>query len=292
MTLIKQQKNGLIYHHNPHWNIPHGFFTRKISDNASDNDENIYKGLNCGIGSNDAPDRVQANLNHVCQTLLGNDANKSALALLHQYHSARLIAVPFAAHAIRAKNGRVKGDAMISMAGSDCKNLMGIMTADCVPVLFYDKQTGITAAAHAGWKGALAGVLESTITAMRAMYGMRYRDNAQNIEALIGPAIAQKSYQVGAEFYDNFIERDSNYQQFFIPDSDISDNGEKQTKYLFDLKNFVKHLLTQAGVHTITVSPDDTVAQEDDYFSYRRSCLRGEADYGRNISVIGFQLLS
>ena len=161
------------------------------------------------------------------------------------------------------------------------------MTADCVPVLFYDRQTGITAAAHAGWKGALAGVLESTITAMRAIHRMRCGEDTQNIEALIGPAIAQKSYQVGAEFYDNFINRNADYQQFFMPDNNMPGNSENQ-KYLFDLKDFVKHLLIQAGIDAIMVSPDDTVAQEDDYFSYRRSCQRGEPDYGRNISVIGF----
>ncbi|MCH9844610.1 MAG: peptidoglycan editing factor PgeF [Alphaproteobacteria bacterium] len=275
MTLIKQQKNGLVYYHNPDWDIPHGFFTRIINDDARDNSQNIYRGLNCGIGSDDAPDRVQANLNHVCQNFSAN-----SLSLLHQYHSAQVIAVPFVANILRTDDGRVKGDAMIGMVGNGCKNLMGILTADCVPVLFYDKQTGISAAAHAGWKGAFAGVLESTITAMRDK-------GAQNIEALIGPAIAQKSYQVGAEFYDNFINREADYQQFFMPDNKISDNGE-QAKYLFDLKIFVKHLLTQAGVNKIIVSDDDTAAQEDDYFSYRRSCLRGEPDYGRNISVIGF----
>ncbi len=293
MTLIKQQANGLVYYHNPDWDVPHGFFTRIINDNASDDSQDIYQGLNCGIGSDDAPDRVRANLTHVCQIF-----SIQTLSLLHQYHSARLIAVPFVSHMIRAKNGRVKGDAMIGMVGNGCSNLMGIMTADCVPVLFYDKQTGISACAHAGWKGALAGVLESTITAMRAMYGMRHREDAQNIEALIGPAIAQKSYQVGVEFYDKFITRDADYQQFFMPDNNMPDNNMPDNnmidssateKYLFDLKSFVKHLLTQAGVNKIIVSDDDTVAQEDDYFSYRRSCLRGEPDYGRNISVIGFR---
>ncbi len=268
MTLIKQQANGLVYHHNPDWDIKHGFFTRIIE--GGDNDDGIYHGLNCGIGSADKADRVSANLARVRDVF-----SVQEISLLYQYHSAQVIEVPFAADIPRTDSGRVRGDAMIGMVGSDCENLMGIMTADCVPVLFYDRQKGITAAAHAGWKGAFAGVLENTITAMK-------HKGAKNIEAMIGPAIGQKSYQVGVEFYDNFVSRDANYQQFFAPDADA------KQKYLFDIKSFVKHLLTQAGINVIAISPDDTCAQEADYFSYRRSCLRGEPDYGRNISVIGF----
>ena len=273
MTLIKQQANGLVYYHNPDWDIKHGFFTRIIHGDDGDS-KDIYQGLNCGIGSADKADRVQANLKRVCDVFSTKEAS-----LLYQYHSAQVIEVPFASDIPRTSDGRIKGDALIGKAHRDCKNLMGILTADCVPVLFYDRQSGITAAAHAGWKGAFAGVIENTITAMQ-------HKGAQNIEAMIGPAIGQKSYQVGIEFYDNFVKRDTDYQQFFAPDT-IVDNGAKQ-KYLFNLKSFVKHLLIQTGINVIKISPDDTCAQEVDYFSYRRSCLRGEPDYGRNISVIGF----
>ncbi len=271
--LIEKTYGALQCYQHPDWDIPHGFFTRK-----GGNSQGLYQGLNTGVGSQDVRTDILNNQSLIAKALLGDAYDETALYLLYQYHSAQVIETPFADHETYQPDGRIKGDAMVNNRHQNYQSngLMGIMTADCVPVLFYDRVNHIRAAAHAGWKGAFTNILKNTIHFMQIKGA-----DINHIQAAIGPSIAQKSYQVGAEFYQNFLEKSENYQQFFM--ADITHDK----KYLFDLVGFVAYLLQQAGIKQIAISNHDTCAEEDLFFSYRRSCLRHEADYGRNLSVIG-----
>jgi YfiH family protein len=152
--------------------------------------------------------------------------------------------------------------------------VLGILTADCVPVLFADTERPVIGAAHAGWKGARAGVIEATLAAMEALGAPRSR-----IEVLIGACIHQASYEVGPEFYANFDEETLENRQFFIPSA-------KEGHYRFDLSGYVTHKLRQAGIKAIHNIGHDTCAEEERFFSYRRCTLRGEPYGANNLSVI------
>jgi YfiH family protein len=151
---------------------------------------------------------------------------------------------------------------------------IGILTADCVPVLLADREAKVIGGAHAGWKGARGGVIEATVAAMVAL-GARL----DRIAAAIGPCIAQHSYEVGPEFPGRFLAEDKTNADFFIP-------AQRSGHSLFDIGGYVARRLEKCRVGTIQRSPNDTVTEEDSFFSYRRATLRGEADYGRGISVI------
>jgi YfiH family protein len=152
---------------------------------------------------------------------------------------------------------------------------LGILTADCVPVLFADPEAGVIGAAHAGWKGAVGGVLQETVAAMERLGAVRAR-----IGSGVGPAIAQKSYEVGPEFPQPFIERDRANARFFA-------TAARCRHFMFDLVGFVEQELRALGLGNVTVAGNDTCAEADDFFSYRRTTLAKEPDYGRQISVIG-----
>ncbi len=238
----------------------HGFLGR-----AGGLSNGIYAGLNVGLGSDDDRDAIIENRRRAKAAVLPD----SELVTLHQVHSADVATVtkPFALDA------RPHVDAMVT---DQPGLLLGILTADCVPVLFHDASAQVIGAAHAGWKGAIGGVTDNTIVAMEALGASR-----DNISCAIGPCIAQASYEVDAGFYQRFVEDDPANAGFF--------EAGQPDHFQFDIESYVADRLAKAGIAKIDKLALDTYAHEDRYYSYRRSCHRGEAGYGRQISLIGLR---
>jgi YfiH family protein len=237
----------------------HAFFGRSGGVSTG-----IYASLNCGPGSNDDRARVIEN-RHVALAALGS--SNSRLLTLYQVHGAETVEVREAWEMGRGP----KADAM---ATSIPGFALGILTADCAPVLLADTKAGIVGAAHAGWKGALAGIIESAVDAMEQLGAQRER-----IAAAIGPCISQRAYEVGEELRATVIANDSADAQHFVP-SDRNDH------WRFDLPAYAKTRLERAAVQSISIIPACTYAREADFFSFRRATHRGETDYGRQLSAI------
>lgn len=239
--------------------IRHAFFTRE--GGAS---QGIYASMNCGPGSKDDPQAVAANRARAMALM---DLPAEALITVHQQHTPDVVMVdgPW------PDNGRPVADAMVTTTPGLA---LGILTADCCPVLFADRRGGVVAAAHAGWKGAIGGVLDNTVERMVAA-GARKK----SIVAAIGPCIGQRSYEVGPEFPAPFLAEDSMNGDFFAP-------SNRPGHFLFDLPGYVSRKLSRLGVVDVTRMPADTCRDEARFFSYRRATLRGEPDYGRQLSVI------
>ena len=241
--------------------IRHGFFTR-----TGGVSEGIYAGLNVGIGSDDDKDRVIENRARVAAWF---DLPLERLATVHQVHSPDVVIVDEQS----AASERPKADAMVTnMPGI----VLGVLSADCGPILFADARAGVIGAAHAGWKGALHGVLENTIEAMVSLGADR-----TNITAVLGPSIGPKSYEVGPEFVANFRAVDPSYEDFFS----TSDNPGHA---MFDLPSFTIKRLTEAGVRADNLDLD-TYPDQERFFSYRRTTHAKEPDYGRQISAIAIR---
>ncbi|MFZ2995598.1 peptidoglycan editing factor PgeF [Sphingobium sp.] len=238
--------------------IPHGFAGRRGGVS-----QGIYAGLNVGIGSDDDPTAVAANRNLARDALLPD----AELITVRQVHSAEVLTVT---HAV-GKDERPAADAMVTDRPG---LLLGILTADCVPVLFADRTAGVIGAAHAGWKGAIGGVTDQTITAMEALGARR-----GSIVCAIGPCIVRSSYEVTLDFADRFERDEPNNARFFT----AGRWGHAQ----FDIAGYVASRLQDVGVRQIALLEEDTYTQPYRFFSYRRSCHSGEADYGRQISMIG-----
>ncbi len=240
--------------------VAHGFLGR-----AGGLSTGIHAGLNVGLGSDDDRDAILENRQRAKEAILPD----SELVTLHQVHSADVVTVtePF------ALDVRPHVDAMVTDKPG---LLLGILTADCVPVLFFDPSVQVVGAAHAGWKGAIGGVTDNTISAMEKLGASR-----ENISCAIGPCIAQASYEVDAGFQQNFVAKDPDNARFF--------EAGKPDHFQFDIESYVADRLTKAGIGTIDKLGLDTYANEDRYYSYRRSCHRGEAGYGRQISLIGLR---
>ncbi|MFW0777595.1 MAG: peptidoglycan editing factor PgeF [Rickettsiales bacterium] len=240
-------------------NIRHGFFTREggVSDG-------IYSSLNCGPGSDDTPEKVIENRSRAAQTL-GQELHR--LVTCYQVHSAVVQQVDEPWDSISAP----EADAMVT---KNPNIILGILTADCLPVLFADGKAGIIGAAHAGWKGAFHGVLENTVEAMEKLGA-----NNNHIIATIGPGIAQASYEVGAEFRERFLAQTPDNEIYFIP-------GKREAHYLFGLKAYAMDRLRNIGLAHINLLERDTCFEEDAFFSFRRATLKGEPSYGRQISAI------
>lgn len=239
--------------------IRHAFFTRTGGVSSG-----LYASLNCGLGSGDDPAAVAENRAHAAGRL---GVKPERMLSLYQIHSATCLAVdkPWSLDA------RPQADAMVTRTPGLA---LGILTADCAPVLFADERAKVVGAAHAGWKGALGGVIEATIERMLELGARRER-----IVAAIGPCIAMRSYEVGPEFPAPFRADDPRSEDFFAP-------ARRAGHHLFDLPGYVGHRLARAGVEMVARCPNDTLAEEDRFFSYRRACLRGEKDYGRGLSAI------
>jgi YfiH family protein len=235
--------------------IAHGFFGRTGGVSTG-----IYDSLNCGPGSDDDPAAVARNREQVA------DHFHAELVTLHQVHSATAVPV-----SVAWGDARPQADGMATRTPGIA---LGILTADCAPVLFADSQARVIGAAHAGWKGALGGIVESTLAAMEELGAAR-----ANIAAAIGPCIAQANYEVGAEFRDTFLKADAANAAFFI----ASDRAEH---FRFDLEGYVRDRLRRAGLRDVKGLSADTYAREADFFSFRRATHRSEPNYGRQISAI------
>lgn len=236
--------------------IKHGFFTRRGGASSG-----VFAGLNCGQGSSDQSEIVAINRARVADAL-GVPTQK--LVGVHQVHSNIAITVA------EASDTKPKADAMVT----DRPGLaLSVLTADCQPVLFADTKNQVIGAAHAGWRGALEGVLESTITAMCALGATR-----ETTVAVIGPTISQRAYEVGPEFFEMFVAEDDCYQRFFA-----SGDGDRLH---FDLPGFGLHRLRAAGVETAEWTRHCTYSDADRFYSYRRTTHAKEADYGRLIAAI------
>jgi YfiH family protein len=239
--------------------IFHAFFTR-----AGGISTGIYDGLNCGPVSADDPAKVTENRSRAA-AFLGVDPEH--LMTLRQTHSAvcHMVRQPWPA------GETPEGDAL----STDRAGLaIGILTADCAPVLFAGRGPDgpVIGAAHAGWKGALGGVLEATVEAMLGLGAKR-----ETIGAVIGPCITHTSYEVGPDFPDPFLAHAPDDERFFTP----IDGG-----FLFDLPAYCAHRLSGTGLLRISTTGHDTCANEDRFYSFRRATLRGESDYGRGLSAI------
>ncbi len=236
--------------------IRHGFFTRRGGASSG-----IFAGLNCGRGSSDQNEAVALNRSRVADAL---GVQGDSLVGVHQVHSADVVTVTGPGTA------REKADALVTATPEVA---LSVLTADCQPVLFADTEAGVIGAAHAGWRGAMDGILEATLDAMEALGARR-----EHTFAAIGPTISQGSYEVGPEFLEEFMEEDPDNARFFA-------NGEGD-RMLFDLPAYGLNRLRKAGVAEAEWIRHCTYSDPARFYSYRRSTHRGEADYGRLISAI------
>jgi len=250
--------------------IAHGFFGREGGVSSG-----IYQSLNCGPGSSDDPQAVSQNRRLVTAALTPDP--DATLVSLSQIHSAIVHTLPAwdAPAAPREGAARLEGDAMVTATPGLA---LGILTADCAPVLLADPKARVIGAAHAGWKGALGkdgrGVLEATLDAMEKLGALRDR-----IQAVIGPCISQRNYEVGWDFRDRFLELGLRHRRFFTP-------SDREGHYRFDLQGYVAHRLTSAGAGAVEPLGICTYPADNGFFSFRRTTHAAEPDYGRQISAI------
>lgn len=234
----------------------HGFFTRRGGASSG-----VFAGLNCGQGSSDQAEIVAINRARVAEAM-GVAADH--LVGVHQMHSATAVTVD------APLPKKLRADALVTATRGIA---LSVLTADCQPVLFADKEAGVIGAAHAGWRGALDGVLHATVDAMEALGAQR-----SNITAVIGPSISQRAYEVGPEFLDSFMAEDPDFARFFI-------NGEGD-RMMFDLPAFGLNRLRAAGVGHAEWTRHCTFSDAERFYSYRRTTHAKEADYGRLIAAI------
>ena len=243
----------------PSGRIRHGFFGR-----VGGVSEGLYHSLNCGYGSGDDPEAVHENRARATGAC---GLSPTTLCTAYQVHSAEALVVT-------APWEREAAPRVDAMATATPGLALAILTADCVPVLLADREAGVIGAAHAGWRGALNGVLEA---AVEAMLGLGAR--AGMIRAVIGPAIGPGSYEVGPEFPAPFLARRPQDEDLFAP-------AERDGHFLFDIVGYVARRLSNLGLAAVEATGGDTCAEAGRFFSYRRSVHRGEPDYGRNISIV------
>lgn len=239
--------------------IQHGFFTRRGGVSTG-----VLSSMNCGFGASDTPENVTENRDRAMK-MIGSTASR--LNTVYQIHSPDVVV----ADKGWSFDERPKADAIVTRT----RNLaIGILTADCTPVLFADARNGVIGAAHAGWRGALGGVLENCIVAMESIGAER-----SYISAVIGPCIHQESYEVGAEFKSAFVDATPSNAAFFSP-------SKRDQHYQFDLPGFVKSRLSLLDLKTIDDVTIDTYADSERFYSYRRTTHNNEHDYGRGLSAI------
>lgn len=234
----------------------HGFFTRKGGASSG-----VFEGLNCGTGSSDQHEAVTINRTRVADAM---GVPLDHLMGVHQIHSADVITVT------QASTDKPKADGLVTDQPGVA---LSVLSADCQPVLFCDPKARVIGATHAGWKGALSGVLEATVDAMEALGAAR-----ADIRAVIGPSISQRAYEVGPEFYDDFVAKDAEFARFFA-----QGDGDRM---MFDLPALGLHRLRQAGVGQAEWTRHCTYSDPERFYSYRRTTHNKEADYGRLIAAI------
>jgi len=239
-------------------NLKHCFFSRKNGVSKG-----IYNSLNCGLNSKDDKKNVIQNINIVCKKL---NCDKKPIITLNQTHSNKVVCFN---NPEKVKD-KIVGDAIVTKL----KNIgIGVLTADCVPILFCDPKKKIIGCVHAGWKGALSGVIENTIDTF-----LELNSNARDLVAAIGPCINYQRYEVGYDFYKKFVAQSKNNKQFFIISND--------KKYLFNIRSYINAKLIRLGIQNIDHIKMDTFLDKKNFFSYRRSKRNNDKDYGRCISVI------
>ena len=238
--------------------IKHGFFNKKGGKSVG-----IFKSLNCGIGSSDIKKNVRNNLKIVCKKI---NCSSKKLILLNQIHSNKFY---FISKNFEFNKKRLKGDALIT----NVKNIaIGVLTADCVPILIYDNNLKIISVIHAGWKGAYIGVVKKVIEFL-----IKNGSNAKDLIAVIGPSISQKNYEVQKDFKDKFLKKDKHNKIYF---------KLKKNKTYFSLNKYIYSQLKNLGVENLEIINKDTFDSKNNFFSARRSIHNKENDYGRNISII------
>ena len=240
--------------------IDHCFFS-KLGGVSTDQ----YFSLNCGKGSNDSNANVKRNLKFVADYY---DLKINNIITLHQNHSNKAVII--------SDQNIKKYDLCFDGLVTDKKNvILGILTADCAPILFYDPINMIVGACHAGWKGTLTGIIENTLIKMESIGSKK-----DNIRCAIGPCIDQVSYEVDKDFYNKFISIESSAYQFFKKKS------KKRSKYTFSLEGYIINKLSRLGIDSINSIRIDTFKEDHICFSYRKSLIKKERDYGRMISTI------
>jgi purine-nucleoside/S-methyl-5'-thioadenosine phosphorylase / adenosine deaminase len=237
--------------------IAHGFFGRTGGVSTG-----LFESLNCGPGSGDDPAKVAENRRRVSEALGGG-----ALVTLHQVHSPDVVVVNQTYEMGKGPQADAMATAMPNIA-------LGILTADCAPVLLADGEAGVIGAAHAGWKGALTGVIEAAVGAMETLGANRAR-----MVAAVGPCISQKNYEVGPEFCERFLSADAANARFFIA-------SDRPDHFRFDLDGYAAARLAAAGIANVEPLSACSYAREGDFFSFRRATHRKESAYGRQISAI------
>jgi polyphenol oxidase len=243
----------------PDAGVRHAFFTR-----CGGVSEGLFGSLNCGFGSGDSPERVARN-REIAMDRLGLPADR--LVTCRQIHSVAVVTVdrPWRREKAPRADGLVTAIPGIGL---------GVLAADCAPVLMHDPVAGVIGAAHGGWRGSLCGIIEATISQMVALGA-----ECSRISAAIGPCIGPDSYEVGPEFRETFLSDDPGNRRWFAP-------GRREGHFCFDLAAYITHRLAGSGVAVVERTGHDTVAEEDQFFSYRRARLRGERAYGRGLSAV------
>lgn len=239
--------------------IAHGFFGRRGGVS-----EGVFASLNCGFGSADQPSHVQANRSHVAEWL-GTDFEH--LLTVYQVHSAEVVHVTGA----WKREESPRADGMVTNVPGIA---LGVLAADCAPVLFADAEAGVIGSAHAGWQGAFKGVVEAVVAQMISLGAERNR-----IRACIGPCISQANYEVGPEFHERFQMVGGLNDRYFV-------RSAREGHWMFDLPGYVLQRLSSAGVGRVQSLGACTYENEGEYFSFRRTTHRQEVEYGRNISAI------
>lgn len=238
-------------------NIKHAFFTRQGGVSKG-----IYESLNVGFGSQDDQECIKENRRRICEAI---GINETQLITVHQIHSNKCVFVKE-----NFQGEKPKCDAMVSNE----KNLaLGIITADCCPILLADPNAGIIAAAHAGWKGAMQNISEQTIKIME-----KNGANRKNINALLGPTIQQENYEVSKEFFDQFINQNTENKQFF--------QNKENNKFQFNLPQYIAKNLEKSGVAEVSEIKKCTYPKKNNLFSNRRAYHKKQKDYGRQMALI------
>jgi hypothetical protein len=239
-------------------NINHCFFSRKNGFSKG-----LYKSLNCGMGSNDKRENIIKNLKLVSKKI---NCDENLLITLNQLHSNKVI---YFKNKSDVKN-KLEGDAIISQV----KNIgIGILAADCAPILFYDPKKKIIGCAHAGWKGALNGIIKNTVKKFCEL-----GSNCDDLIVVVGPCIGKNNYEVKYNFLKKFLKRDKKNKIFF--------HKKNKSHYYFDLRGYINREIIKLNIKNIENIDKDTYENKKFFYSYRRACINKEQDYGRFISVI------
>lgn len=245
-------------------NARHGFFGKKGGVSLGD-----YQSLNCGYSSSDKQENVTRNRKIAVENL--NLKTNKKICSLHQIHSNKVVIVD---DEFLKSPQQVQADGFVTLRDDV---VLSIITADCCPVAFIETKAKIIGLSHAGWRGAKSGILQNTIDKIVSLGGKK-----SNIVATIGPSIAQKSYEVSQEFYNEFVNDNIQNKKLFT-------NSVKSGHYMFDLTGYCFDAMQSCGIQKINNLNLDTCSLSDDFFSYRRKCLKDEKDFGRNISLISIE---